>query len=183
MDRRRFLVSMSAGITASSALFSSLQSVQAAVTAAPPTIAGLTPAQWDLVALIQEHLLPTEADSPGAQTIHARRYLQSVLNEPRHDPGDRRFLLQGLTDLDALAVKRYRHRFFTLDHGQRETLLREYERSRDGHRWLRMLLDYLMEALLTDPVYGGNPQGVGWKWLRHTPGFPRPPAPQGPLFA
>ena len=26
-----------------------------------------------------------------------------------------------------------------------------------------------------DPVYGGNPDGIGWKWLMHPPGFPRPP--------
>ena len=38
-----------------------------------------------------------------------------------------------------------------------------------------IILTYLLQALLTDPVYGGNPNGVGWKWLHHQPGFPRPP--------
>ena len=33
-----------------------------------------------------------------------------------------------------------------------------------------------MEALLTDPAYGGNPDGIGWRWLGHTPGYPRPSA-------
>jgi gluconate 2-dehydrogenase gamma chain len=32
-----------------------------------------------------------------------------------------------------------------------------------------------MEALLTDPAYGGNPGGIGWRWLQHVPGYPRPP--------
>jgi len=36
------------------------------------------------------------------------------------------------------------------------------------------LLTYLLEALLADPVYAGNPNGIGWKWLQHQPGFPRP---------
>jgi gluconate 2-dehydrogenase gamma chain len=40
-----------------------------------------------------------------------------------------------------------------------------------------MLLDYIMEALLTDPVYGGNPNSIGWQWLKHQPGFPRPTTP------
>jgi len=25
-------------------------------------------------------------------------------------------------------------------------------------------------------VYGGNPDGIGWKWLEHQPGYPTPPA-------
>jgi gluconate 2-dehydrogenase gamma chain len=25
-------------------------------------------------------------------------------------------------------------------------------------------------------VYGGNPDGIGWRWLGHVPGYPRPPA-------
>ena len=33
---------------------------------------------------------------------------------------------------------------------------------------------YIFEALLSDPVYGGNPEGIGWRWLGHRPGFPRP---------
>ena len=45
-----------------------------------------------------------------------------------------------------------------------------------GENWLSTLLLYIFEALLTDPVYGGNPNGIGWKWLGHNPGLPRPTA-------
>ncbi len=183
MDRRRFLFSMSAGIAASTTIFSTIQSVQAAVTQMPPTIAGLTLAQWDVIALIQNHLLPSEANSPGAKEINALSYFQSVLTHPRHDPADKAFLLQGLNEIEARAQKKWRHRFFTLDHDQRESLLRDYEQTHNGSSWLIMLMDYLMEALLTDPVYGGNPNGIGWQWLQHTPGFPRPPYKQQALFA
>ena len=33
-----------------------------------------------------------------------------------------------------------------------------------------------VEALLADPVYGGNFDQTGWRWLSHQPGFPRPSA-------
>jgi gluconate 2-dehydrogenase gamma chain len=39
---------------------------------------------------------------------------------------------------------------------------------------LSSLLKYIFEALLTDPIYGGNPNSMGWEWLDHTPGQPRP---------
>ena len=36
------------------------------------------------------------------------------------------------------------------------------------------MVTLLFEALLLDPLYGGNKEEKGWKWLNHTPGFPRP---------
>ena len=44
----------------------------------------------------------------------------------------------------------------------------------EGENWVSTLLFYICEALLTDPIYGGNPNGIGWAWLAHQPGFPRP---------
>ena len=55
-------------------------------------------------------------------------------------------------------------------------MLRQIEQSNAGQNWLSLLLTYLLEALLADPVYGGNPDGIGWQWLEHQSGFPRPPA-------
>jgi gluconate 2-dehydrogenase gamma chain len=65
--------------------------------------------------------------------------------------------------------------FLALDDEQQELVLRDIAESDAGENWLSTLLTYLFEALLTDPVYGGNPGGIGWKWLQHVPGFPRPP--------
>jgi gluconate 2-dehydrogenase gamma chain len=28
--------------------------------------------------------------------------------------------------------------------------------------------------MLSPPAYGGNPNGIGWQWLNHQPGFPLP---------
>jgi len=36
------------------------------------------------------------------------------------------------------------------------------------------MMSYLIEALLSDPVYGGNKDQKGWLWLEHIPGFPTP---------
>jgi gluconate 2-dehydrogenase gamma chain len=52
--------------------------------------------------------------------------------------------------------------------------LRRFETN--GKQWISTILRYILEALLTDPIYGGNPNAIGWKWLDHQPGFPRPPA-------
>jgi hypothetical protein len=36
------------------------------------------------------------------------------------------------------------------------------------------MLAIILEAFFGDPVHGGNPDEVAWKWVGHTPGFPRP---------
>ena len=70
----------------------------------------------------------------------------------------------------------YQKSFAGLPHEQREAVLRHMEKNHQrGREWLQEMIRYVFEALLSDPVYGGNPQAVGWKWLQHTPGFPRPP--------
>lgn len=124
---------------------------------------------------VQAHLFPTETDSPGAQDVNAAAYLHNVLIDPKFDSADRAFTRAGILDLQGLSSRQYSKSFVQLENGQRERLLRQYETTSQGSRWLNMILEYIMEAMLTDPVYGGNPGGIGWQWLGHTPGLPRPP--------
>lgn len=130
---------------------------------------------WRTLAEVQQHLLPPAQDTPGASDIHAVIYLHNTLENSAADGDDRAFIVNGVGWLNDLAQKRHQQSFVTLDVAQREILLRQIEQSRAGERWLSLLLTYLLEALLADPVYGGNPGGIGWKWLEHQPGFPTPP--------
>ena len=176
MDRRHFIINIT-GIIAAAPL--ALRQAQAATLPAATIISGLSIAQWQTIAIVQEHLFPAEKNShintPGANDINAATYLQSVLNEPRHDPADQYFLLQGLKQLNSITLNNFGKSFEQLSHMQRDTALRTLEQAADGRNWISMLLEYIIEALLTDPIYGGNPNGIGWKWLQHQPGFPRPP--------
>ncbi|MDH5572169.1 MAG: gluconate 2-dehydrogenase subunit 3 family protein [Gammaproteobacteria bacterium] len=176
MNRRRFLISIT-GIVAASPL--ALRQPLATTLPLETVVAGLTMAQWQTIELVQEHLFPAERNhlhnTPGAKDIHAATYLQSVLNEPRHDPADRDFLRKGLIQLQSITKKESGQTFEQLSHSQRDAVLRKLEQAPDGRHWISMLLEYIMEALLTDPVYGGNPHGIGWQWLQHQAGFPRPP--------
>lgn len=165
LTRRRFLLQLAGGSLA--ALFP--WTAQAAPT--------LTEAQrWRVLDAVQQHLFPSEPDAPGAREIKALAYLRFILG---HDPGkadDRRFLLQGAGWLEDMARQLAQASFLKLDEAQRERVLREIEKSEAGSNWLSLILLYLIEALLADPAYGGNPGGVGWRWLAHIPGFPTPPA-------
>lgn len=130
--------------------------------------------QEETLKAVQRHLFPATETAPGADEINALAYLQLVLLDPALDPRDQEFLVNGIGWLEEECQKVFSAAFTGLEYQQKEQILREIEKSNWGERWLSNLLKYIFEALLTDPLYGGNPDNIGWKWLSHTPGIPRP---------
>ena len=129
---------------------------------------------WQTLAAVQQHLFPADDNSPGANDIQALAYLQHMLQAPDMDDEERDFIHNGVNWLNDIARKNKASPFIQLDENDREQVLRQIEKSRAGSRWLSLMLTYILEALLCEPVYGGNPDGIGWQWLEHQPGFPTP---------
>lgn len=130
---------------------------------------------WTTLDAVQQHLFPAGEKIPGAADIGALRYLRDAIDNLDADGADRTFMFNGVGWLNDLTQADYQQPFVALDEQQRETVLRKIELNRAGSNWLSLLLTYLLEALLADPVYGGNPDGIGWAWLEHQPGYPTPP--------
>ena len=134
---------------------------------------GLDAEQWRLIAAVQSHLFPSEPGVPGAAEANATAWLQWVLSDPALPGQTRAFFRRGAEELAALAAGKGNRPFWQLEPAAKESLLRAYEQQGGSH-WLRELIHYVLEALLSDPVYGGNPDGIGWRWLEHRPGYRRP---------
>ncbi len=139
---------------------------------------GLDQPPWPAIAAIHDHLFPDDDNGPSARDIDATAYLRALLDDPDFDAEEARFIRKGAGWLDDLAMKRGGSPFAKLDTATRERVVTEVAASGPGERWLSTLITYLFEALLSDPIYGGNPDGIGWQWLHHQPGFPRPEAGQ-----
>ncbi len=135
--------------------------------------------QRQAVRAVQEHLFPSEPDSPSATDVNATAYLETAITAPGIDPDTRNTIVNGVGRLQDASRERFDVLFNHLNFEQREQLLRYLaDKTRWGRAWLSLLLYYIFEALLSDPIYGGNPDEIGWRWLEHQPGFPRPPADQ-----
>lgn len=139
---------------------------------------------WLTLAKVQNHLFPRTGDinnqksdkfSPGAKDINAIAYLLAMLEAPDSDQAERKFIMKGVGWLDGVANSLEKSAFIKLNKIQRERVLKKISESDAGETWISTLLRYIFEALLTDPVYGGNTNRMGWAWLEHQPGFPRPP--------
>jgi gluconate 2-dehydrogenase gamma chain len=173
MDRRLFLVS--SGLTLSAALLGRLEAFAAAVPVPTPLLgAGIEPAGWRILGLVHEHLFPSEPQAPGAREVNALSYLHFVMTWKGTDPVETEILRSGLEKLREIVAQPDGGTFEALDAQGREQALRTLEASEGGTQWITLVLDYIFEALLADPVYGGNPDGIGWRWLQFQPGRRRP---------
>jgi len=173
MDRRAFLAStgtfLSAGAFTRLEAFAAAEPVQAALSGT-----GINPEGWHTLGLVQEHLFPSEAQAPGAREINALSYLRFVMGWQGTDPAELRILRSGLGRLRKIAAQTEGGTFAALGPPARERVLRTLEAEEGGTEWLLLVLDYLFEALLADPIYEGNPDGIGWRWLQVEPGHRRP---------
>ena len=178
MDRRTFIIG---GGSTLAAVSTPTLTTSAVVSSVIPEkdlnrpLSGFTENDWTTIAAIQNHLFPSEVDAPGSVEIQALKYLHNFLSNPQTDKMDIEFILSGVHLLQKKTKSQTQHQFTDLSIEQKESVLREFEKDRTGRRWLITILNYILEALLTDPVYGGNPDGIGWKWLEHRAGEPRPP--------
>lgn len=182
MDRRAFIIRSGSTLAAVSAPTLTPLTASAVVQAIVPEVQlqskarGFSETDWVTIATVQNHLFPSEVDAPGSIEINALSYLHAFLSNPATDPSEIEFILTGTHSLQNFSQQSQQKSFTDLSIEQRESVLREFEKQADGRRWLVNILNYILEALLTDPVYGGNPDGIGWKWLEHRAGEPRPPA-------
>ncbi len=133
-------------------------------------------ATWIVIDSLQQHLFPAELDSPGAREINALGYLRFVVTDTTLDSDEREFILKGVTWLEDMSIQVFKRSFTVLTQDEREQILKQIVKSSAGENWLSTLLLYITEALLSDPVYGGNTNEAGWRWLQHVSGYPRPPA-------
>jgi hypothetical protein len=130
--------------------------------------AAVTPLQT--LAIAQEDLFPQEMITKA----NAYSYISFIFKHSRVSAADKQFLRNGTKWLNEEAVNTYKDVYTTLSPRQRENILQKIAKESWGESWIKMLLSYIMEATLGDPIYGINTNEFAWKWLEHSSGLPRP---------
>lgn len=126
---------------------------------------------------VQQLLFPNDGDGPDAKAIQAFDYLNFAMTDRQNiEEGDIEYIKNGVEWLTDLSERTKGTEFFNLPTREQELFLARMADTTAGDYFISLLMFYLTESLLTDPIYGGNPDGIGWKWLEHQAGFPRPVA-------
>jgi gluconate 2-dehydrogenase gamma chain len=147
-----------------------------------PTPAGapgrtFDPAEWRTMAAALDRILPSGPGSPGAREVNAVGYLDAVLLEPEFDETWPRGIRGGAARLLARARAQGASAFDRLAPDRQDEAIASFETTAEGLRWLRRVVYLTLEALLGDPVHGGNRDEAGWRWIGFRPPSPRPTEP------
>lgn len=130
--------------------------------------------QLKIIRSVQEILFPPDEKSPSAAEVKADRYLLWVLSDKNIDPTENQYIINGIDWTDEAAQEQFSEPYNSLSQKEKEELV-EFLANKDwGESWLSRILTLIFEALFADPLYGGNTNEIGWKWLNHNPGLPRP---------
>ena len=125
------------------------------------------------LASVQEVLFPKGLSAPSASEFGATTYLATVAMHSSFLESDLVFLQRGAQEL----MNEYND-FLALPPQKQDECLREFTQEHNiGENWVAFVLYFTLEALLSSPIYGGNKNESGWKWLHHHAGVPQPKVP------
>jgi gluconate 2-dehydrogenase alpha chain len=119
-----------------------------------------------------EQLFPADEYGPGASSIGVIRYLDRALSGPYAQHVELYRL--GVYALDAESGERFGKPFVEADSAQQQELIAAVEqgsaanfRALEGKTFFELARSHLQEGLFGDPIYGGNRNKAGWRFLGH----------------
>lgn len=119
-------------------------------------------------------LFPDDGNGPSVQHLNTYEYILWVLRDPGANQDFNSYLIDGITWADEQAMEHSKSHFWELNEKEQARAVSYYVETSYGKEWCSILLTFVVESLLLDPIYGGNQNEAGWKWLNHTTGLPRP---------
>lgn len=136
-------------------------------------VSPLNEKQFRIIREVQLTLFPEDGNGPSALHVNADKYLLWVLRDPLLDPEENNFIIEGIDKFNNASRESYFADFNKLFEGDKNEFMKFIVKEDWAERWLSRLLTLIFEALLLDPIYGGNPDDIGWHWLNHVPGHPQ----------
>ena len=124
---------------------------------------------WDIIESTLNHLFPKTSHNNGASNLKLITFFKLITKDKYFDKGDLKLLIKG-----ARRLHRVDKNFINLSISKKEIVLRRFERTTLGQNWLSTLMYYGFEAMLCDPIYGGNKNKYGWQDIGHNTGLPQP---------
>jgi len=132
------------------------------------TVFGITTSR-DTIKVVQNDLFP-KAKELG---INTSDYITIIYRHHKISRSDKEFIKNGVKWLNETAQELHKKNYTRLSDSKRQDVLQEISSTQWGNNWIDTMMHYIFEAMLGDPVYGGNNQESGWEWLSFTGGKPR----------
>ncbi len=115
-------------------------------------------------------IFPKTSTMPSAKEFKALEYLIKNISHKTFDNEDKTLILDGTKDFISSFSQ-----FLTLKEDEKKELIFEIIKSNEyAKSWVSKITYYGIEAMFSDPIYGGNFNQKGWKSVEHFAGIPQP---------
>ena len=115
-------------------------------------------------------IFPKTSTMPSAKEFKALEYLIKNISHKTFDNEDKTLILDGTKDFIGSFPQ-----FLTLNEKEKKELIFEIiKNSAYAKSWVSKITYYGIEAMFSDPIYGGNFNQIAWKSINHAVGIPRP---------
>jgi len=129
--------------------------------------------QSKIIISVQNILFPKDKNGPGAVDFNAHHYLQWVLSDKRIPSDEKQYIIDGIRWVNETAEETHSKKYLNLSKKKQVSLIQSISNTNWGESWLSVMLTFIFEAMISDPIYGFNTDEIGWKWLEHQAGYPR----------
>jgi gluconate 2-dehydrogenase gamma chain len=125
----------------------------------------LTNAQRETLTAAAARILPSE-DGPGAAEAGVAGYVAAALGEERLN-GWLPFFVHGLGRIEAISRETLGKHFPEATSEEQDEVLRQLQAMPEPHfrHFFGQLVRLCIEGFLGDPRYGGNRDGLGWRYV------------------
>jgi gluconate 2-dehydrogenase gamma chain len=125
----------------------------------------LTDAQRETLRAAAARILPSE-DGPGAAEAGVAAYVAAALGEERLN-GWLSFFVHGLGRIEAISRETLGKGFPEAAPEEQDEILRQLQAMPEPHlrHFFGQLVRLCIEGFLGDPRYGGNRDGLGWRYV------------------
>jgi len=124
---------------------------------------------WVVIESVLNILFPKTDTMPGAREFNSTQFLIQNSKHSSFNQKDLSLILKGADDFNSLYPS-----FVNFNQEKQQKILEKISQNDYGKEWLSILIYYGIEAMLSDPIYNGNPNGACWKKLNHIAGKPQP---------
>ncbi len=115
-------------------------------------------------------IFPKTSTMPSAKEFKALEYLIQNISHKTFEDEDKTLILDGTKDFLGSFPE-----FLTLNEKEKKELIFEIiKNSAYAKSWVSKITYYGIEAMFSDPIYGGNFNQIAWKSVNHSIGIPQP---------
>ena len=130
----------------------------------------ITPEDLVILDEVLNIIFPKTKNMPSAKEFKATEYLVKNISHKTFDDEDKTLIINGTKDF----INSFPE-FLSLSPEEKKKLIFEIiQNNQYAKSWISKLSYYGIEAMFSDPIYGGNFNQIAWKSVNHLAGIPQP---------